>query len=251
MGNDLKDFYENKYLIERDKTSIETITYKRYPTNRYEAAIKYFSDNFKGGSILELGAGNGIITNSILKTNQNIDRYVASDLSGSRLEGIKSNIDDSRLELKEIDVENFDFTTIGKFDGIIMIALIEHLIDPLNTMKKIKAALKPDGFVYIDTPNIADYGARFKLLRGKFPSTASRAEGLITYDNQDVTLYDEGHLHYFTYKSLSGMLTKYAGFSKTEKYYYPVGRLIFGKAIHYNLARLYPELFSMLALVAK
>ncbi|MEA3480072.1 MAG: class I SAM-dependent methyltransferase [Bacteroidota bacterium] len=251
MENDLKNFYENKYVIEKDKTNIETISYKKYPINRYEAGIKYFSDNFKGGSILELGAGNGIITNSILKANKNIDRYLASDLSSNRLNGIKKNIEDSRLEVKQIEVESFDFATIGQFDAIIMIALIEHFIDPLNTMRRVKEALKPGGFIYIDTPNIADYGARFKLLRGKFPSTGSKSEGLLTYDNQNVTLHDEGHLHYFTYRSLSRMLINYSGFSKTEKYYYPVGRLFFGKAIHYKLAKFYPELFSALALIAK
>jgi len=251
MENDLKNFYENKYSLEKDKASVKTISYKKYPTNRYEAGIKYFSDHFKGGSILELGAGNGIITNSILKSNANIDSYLASDLSSNRLEGIKKTIRDSRLEVKQIEVESFDFTSIGPFDSIIMIALIEHLVDPLNTMRRIREALKPNGFIYIDTPNIADYGARFKLLKGKFPSTGSKNEGLLTYDNQNVTLRDEGHLHYFTYRSLSKMLTTYGGFTETEKYYYPVGRLILGKAIHYKLAKVYPELFSALALIAR
>lgn len=126
MENDLKNFYENKYSLEKDSAGIEIIDYKKYPTNRYEALIKYISDNFKGDSIMELGAGNGNITNSILKSNTSIDRYMASDLSSKRLEGIKKNIQDSRLEVKEIEVESFDFTTIGQFDAIIMIALIEH-----------------------------------------------------------------------------------------------------------------------------
>ena len=201
MDNDLKKYYENKYIEDKNIKNIEIISYKKYPINRIEACIKYFTDNFKGGTILELGAGSGSIAKSILNSNNKVTKYLAVDLSNNRLQAIKNGITDSRLEVREINVENFDFDSIEKFDAIIMVALIEHLIDPIRTMRKIKGALKPNGFVYIDTPNIADYGSRFKLLRGKFPSTASKNEGLTTYDNQDVTMFDEGHLHYFTYYS--------------------------------------------------
>ena len=95
-----------------------------------------------------------------------------------------------------------------------MVALIEHLIDPLNTMKKISSLLTKDGFCFIMTPNIAKYTQRLKLLSGRFPSTESIEEGLITYGGQPVTLHEEGHLHYFTFKSLSRMLTERCGFDK-------------------------------------
>ncbi len=248
--NDLKNFYETKYEEEVNLNFLEIIPLQKFPTNRFEACIKYFSEKFKGGKILELASGNGQMANTLLKNNKNITHFLATDLSDHRLQAIKNNISDPRLEVKNMNVEEFNAEEIEKFDAIIMVALIEHLIDPLNTMKKILTLLKPGGMIYIDTPNIADYGCRFKLLKGKFPSTASKNEGLITYDNKKVSLFDEGHLHYFTYNSLATMLTQHCGFSKTEKYYYPVGKLYFGKAFHYKLAKWKPELFSPLALVA-
>ena len=99
--------------------------------------------------------------------------------------------------------------------------------------------------------DIAKYDSRFKLLRGKFPSTASKNEGLTTYYNQPVDLYDEGHLHYFTFRSLSLLLTERCGFSKVEKLGYDCGgRIPLGKTIHNQLALLKPELFSELAIIA-
>ncbi len=248
----LIEHYDDKYSHEKNNKHLEFISYKKYPINRFEACIKYFVDNFtKRGTILELGAGSGNVADSILKQVENIDKYIISDFSVNRLEGIKYSINDKRMVIKRIDVEEFDFNNIEKVDAVIMIALIEHLIDPIGTMKKIKSVLKPNGFVYIDTPNIAEYGSRFKLLTGRFPSTASKKEGNLTYNNEPVTLFDEGHLHYFTYKSLSKMLINYCGYEKTEKYYQMVGRKFLGKRIHNQFAKIWPEMFSSLILIAR
>jgi len=252
MKEALIKHYEEKYSEERAAGSMGIIPYQRYPVNRSEACVKYFSDNFqKEGTIIELGAGNGIVANSILKQNEKIRKYIISDLSENRLKGVKNSIKDDRLYIKRIDAEAFGFESIEKVDAVIMIALIEHLIDPLGTMKRIKSVLKPGGFVYIDTPNIADYGARFKLLTGRFPSTASKKEGNLRYDNSPVTLFDEGHLHYFTYSSLSEMLIRYCGFKKTTKYFQMIGKRFLGRRIHHQLARIWPEMFSSLILIAE
>jgi len=252
MKEGLIKHYEEKYEEERSAESIGFIPYRKYPVNRSEACVKYFTDNFqKEGTVLELGAGNGMVAKSILKQNEKIRKYLISDLSENRLEGLRKSIQDDRLYIKRIDVEDFNFDTIEKVDAVIMIALIEHLVDPLGAMKRIRGALKPGGFVYIDTPNIADYGARFKLLTGRFPSTASKKEGNMRYDNTPVTLYDEGHLHYFTYRSLSEMLVRYCGFTKTSKYYQMIGKRYLGKHIHHQLAKMWPEMFSSLILIAE
>jgi SAM-dependent methyltransferase len=154
------------------------------------------------------------------------------------------------LAPSRIDAENVPDSQARKYDAVIMVALIEHLIDPMGAMTRIRKALKPGGFVYIDTPNIVRYTQRLKLLAGKFPSTASRNEGLTTYYGEPADLYDEGHLHYFTYRSLSLMLTERCNFSKIVKLGYPGGKIVLGKHIHGLLATVWPELFSELAIVA-
>jgi len=251
MAKDLvKSFYEKKYSIEESGISIELVNKTDFPTTRFEAALKFIPLHFTGGSILELGAGNGIVANALLNTNIEINSYTLGDLSLSRVFGLKRNLSDSRVKILEIDAEHISDEVSEKYDLIIMIALIEHLIDPLRAMQNIRKLLKPNGFVYLDTPNVAHYSRRAKLLLGKFPSTASKNEGLTTYNGKPVDLHDEGHLHYFTYRSLSLMLTERCGFSKITKLYYPCGSMPLGKHMHSHLAKIKPELFSEIAILA-
>lgn len=245
----LRDHYERKYTSDVN-SSIESIQTVRIPRTRFEAVANFFPKYFKGGDILELGAGNGMVAKCILDSDLYITSYTASEISSPRLEGLRKNINDDRLFVINVNADTFSENNLGRYDAIIMIALIEHLIDPLGTMRKIKQLLKPGGFVYIDTPNIAKYTRRIKLLFGKFPSTASRNEGLATYSNEPVDLYDEGHLHYFTYRSLTLMLTERCGYSHVIKLGYPDGRVLIDDNINNFLATNWPEMFSELVILA-
>jgi hypothetical protein len=97
---------------------------------------------------------------------------------------------------------------------------------------------------------VAKYTRRVKLLFGRFPSTASRNEGLITYEGQPVDLHDEGHLHYFTHRSLRLLLTQRCGFSRVQALPYFTGGRLLGRTGDHALARLCPGLFSEVCLVA-
>lgn len=246
----LQEHYDRKYSHENTQTSIEPIAKSKIPINRYEAVVKYFPKYFKGGKIIELGAGNGNVAKAFLESEMPITKYTLCDLSPSRISGLRRNIADKRISIMVMDAERIPKSQHGKYDAVIMIALIEHLIDPLGSMQKIKKLLKPGGFVYIDTPNIAKFTRKITLLLGRFPSTASKNEGLTTYSNEPSDLYDEGHLHYFTYRSLSLMLMQRCGFSKVVKLGYPCGKMPLGKYAHHYLATIWPEMFSELAIIA-
>jgi 2-polyprenyl-3-methyl-5-hydroxy-6-metoxy-1,4-benzoquinol methylase len=250
VNNALKDHYEKKYEKEKEAVDIEQFIESRYTVTRFEAILKLFPKYFKGGDVLELGAGSGIIAKMLLSSELPISSYTLSDISENRLHNIKDNLNDHRVDVKIIDAEKPPEDQNNKYDSILMIALIEHLIDPLNSMQRIRELLKPNGFVLLFTPNIAKYTRRIKLLTGSFPSTASVNEGLTTYSGMPADLHDEGHLHYFTYRSLSLMLTERCNFSKTVKLSYPHGKVVFGKYIDKKLAKLWPELFSDVLLIA-
>lgn len=249
--NTLKKHYEEKYGHETDDLlTVEPIPTIGMPTNRFEVVAKFFPKFFKKGAILEIGAGNGSVAMTFLKANMKVSSYTVSDLSAARVEGIRNRLKDNRVSVLELDAEKILESEYGKYNAIIMIALIEHLVDPLHAMAQIKKLLKPGGFIYIDTPNIAKYIRSIKLLFGQFPSTASKNEGLATYFGEPVSLHEEGHLHYFTYRSLSLMLTQRCGYSKIEKLGYHCGNTILGKAIPGLAANMWPEMFSELVVVA-
>jgi SAM-dependent methyltransferase len=246
----LKEHYERKYAHEQNAHSIESIEQVKIPTDRLQAAVKFLPKFFHGGDVLEIGAGTGSVAKACLNSDMPIDSYTLGDISLPRVEGIRKNLSDSRLLALELDAEEIPTSEHGKYDAVIMIALVEHLVDPIRAMTQVRKLLKPQGFVYLDTPNIAKYTQRLKLLRGRFPSTGSTNEGLLTFGGQPTDLHDEGHLHYFTYRSLSLMLTQRCGFSEVRKLAYPGGRIPLGKKVHNSLAKKWPEMFSELALVA-
>ena len=249
----LSRHYDTKYRSEASAYSDEIVPYESYPSNRFDSCINSFLSRFHGGDILELGAGSGLVARSLIARGLEFNTYTLTELSDVRLKGLLQNLADPRIRVLKLDAESIPDDLFGAYDAVIMLALIEHLIDPLGTMQRVRNLLKPGGFVFIETPNIAKFTRRAKLLLGRFPSTASRNEGLTTYEGSQVDLYDEGHLHYFTFRSLSLMLIERCGFSRVERLGYfvgPNGRRIFGHKLGFTLARVWPELFSEIVVVA-
>lgn len=214
----------------------EKIAVSGWPRNRYEAAVYWGKGE---GRALEIGAGAGQV---LVSLSEYYDEYVATELSTERVEqlrkffGAKANLKVIKDDIEEgkLDIPQ------EYFDTIIMVAIIEHLIDPLSVVEYCHSLLRPGGRLLIFTPNIAKWTRRIKMLFGRFPSTASRNEGFVTYEGEPTDLYDEGHLHYFTFRSLKKLLVERAGFKEVE--YCGHGRTFF--------PRILPGLFSECFLIA-
>lgn len=249
----LERHYEEKYAGEGANGSARVIAPTAHPTDRYQACLHHLPRLLRGRvpRILELAAGQGLVARSLLAAGLHVESYTVSERSEVRLEGLaRSFATDPRVRVARIDAEQIGEGERGGYDAVVMVALIEHLLDPLRAMQGVRRLLAPGGFVYLDTPNVAKYTRRAKLLLGRFPSTASRDEGLTTYDGRPVDLHDEGHLHYFTFRSLSRMLVTRCGFARIEKLPYFVGRSLLGRRGDTRLARLWPAMFSELCVAA-
>lgn len=240
-----------KHYTEKYENAIEPklIEIKDIPTNRLEAAIKFITEYFQKGSILEIGAGNGDIAYSLQHHDLKFDKYYLNEISESRKKLLQKYFNNDKFEIVDFNIENGNNFN-NKVDAIIMIALIEHLIDPITALENCYNLLNDGGFIYIDTPNIATYYRRKQLLFGKFPSTASLQEGTITFEGKPVDLFDEGHLHYFTYRSLTTIL-KRVGFKEIIWLGYCNSKQILGKKIMFRLAKKFPTMFSDVVIIAK
>jgi len=236
MSNtNLVNHYDNKYRgTLEDK--IQEIKVTSVPKNRFEMTVACGVKN-SGGRYLEIGAGSGGTLYTLLNY---YDELVATELSPVRTQVLNKIFGDSKTEDKiriicnNIETDSLEYPD-KYFNTIVMNAVIEHLFDPIAVINKLYRLTSDGGRLIIGTPNIAKYTRRIKLLLGYFPSTASTAEGLICYDEHTPTdLYDEGHLHYFTYRSLGKILIERAGFKKIEF-------LGFGIPV---LSKIWPELFS-------
>jgi ubiquinone/menaquinone biosynthesis C-methylase UbiE len=248
--HELADHYNRKYSKKCCGNSEKVLPEITYPHDRFQAVCHFFPKYFKGSNIIEFGAGDGIVARTLVKKDLSFGRYIVSELSEVRIQHLQSTFDDPKIQIAQVDVENLNPEWPDRpIDAVIMVALIEHLVDPIRALTNVYKILKPGGFVYIDTPNIAKYSRRIKLFLGRFPSTASKNEGLTTYDGHPVDLFDEGHFHYFTYRSLEQLLIKFCGFARVKRLGYFQGKLI-SSTVDNFLARSWPSLFSELSLIA-
>jgi len=240
----LEDFYNDKYKGQVRKNNIVSVV--KNPKDRFEMAV-LIAKNY-GGKYLEIGAGSGIVAATVQK---NYRKMVLTEMSDIRVKKLREFFgSNNKISVVHHDIEK-DFLDYNDnyFDLVIILAVVEHLIDPINALKKIYSKLNKDGVFILDTPNIAKWTNRIKLLFGRFPSTASTDEGLLCYDKETPTkLYDEGHLHYFTFRSMSKLLTDFVGFRKIK--YYGYGSLKTTKTPFF-LAKSLPKLFSDVFIVAE
>lgn len=242
----LMKHYNNKYS-QSSYTQVRSYTVVNYPSTRFEMAVKILN-NIKGGNYLEIGAGDGAIALTVFNNFESLTLIEISEHRKEELTKLFNSKRNVRIINTNLDYERLPYPD-ETFDVVVMIAVIEHLIDPIRACQEIFRVLKHDGILIIDTPNIAKITRRIKLLFGYFPSTASINEGLLMYDKRNKTdLFDEGHLHYFTFRSLEKMLKERCGFNKFERFGYGNFKTM---KIPYVFAKIYPSLFSEIFLVAK
>lgn len=106
---------------------------------------------------------------------------------------VVGNMDDDAL-WEQLDDETFDAILFGD--------ILEHLRDPLHSLRSSMQHLRASGTVVISVPNIAHADVKIALIKGAFPY---RETGLL----------DRTHIHFFTKESLLELL-KQAGLIVTE-----------------------------------
>lgn len=116
-----------------------------------------------------------------------------------------------------MDILQNDFKGLGRFDVILLMAVVEHLNgSPEGLLGKIRNIIKPNGFIYLDVPNIAEFTKRIMLLTGRSPLPAYRA-----FYESDYPFM--GHNREMTIAEVSYMLDR-SGFAvemlKCDDYYY-------------------------------
>lgn len=180
---------------------------------------KILSDDLTNKKILEIGCATGYFGKRLINRGALVYGIDISPEAISKAKKVLTHAITLDLEIDKIPYnENY-------FDLIIAAEVLEHLFAPKELLKKVHKLLKPKGELIISTPNILYWGNRIKFLRGKF--------------NYELTgIFDEGHIHFFSYGSLKKELDE-AGFKIYRESNYYIGNNIF-KFIKDK----YPGLFS-------
>ena len=148
----------------------------------------------EANDILEIGCAAGMTGN---KLKQKTGVYVAGvELDHKAALEAKKVLD----EVIEGNIETLELPFIEKrFDCILFADVLEHLIDPLDVLKKTRKFLKTDGTVIASIPNVQYLGVVHQLVEGNW-----------TY--QDEGILDRTHLRFFTYHEIIKMFDE-AGYT--------------------------------------
>lgn len=113
---------------------------------------------------IELGCGSGFLTERLAKIFA--DLYVLEpsqrnlDLMSNRVKLPKEKVIKSLLE---------DFETENKFNEVIFLNILEHVEDPIESLKKVEQLLSDEGRVYISVPNCMSLNRRAGFKMGLLP----------------------------------------------------------------------------------
>jgi SAM-dependent methyltransferase len=203
---------------------MKDVSRNRWPRDRVEAIVFV---EIRGETVLDVGCGNGHL---LYQLRERFSRLMGLEFSPQRLEQARVNLASFPLLPVLGSAEDMSSIDSESVDCVVSADTIEHVPDVYAASAEMYRVLRPSGLLVINTPNIAFVKKRLRLLAGRFPSTSQPNEGL----GSDI-LFDGGHLHYFTYRSLSLLLER-AGFEI-------VSRIGFGKLG--SLHNLYPPLMSV------
>lgn len=210
----MRDKYDRFYAATLIKEHIPIIIVRGWPKNRFEAIVAQGGD---GGRLLDIGCGSGHL---LYQFRESFENLIGLEYSPHRLELAKVNFEGLPFTPICGSAEDLSAIDSNSIDQIISADTIEHIPDVYKATQEMYRVLRPNGRLIINTPNIAFIKKRLRLLAGRFPSTSQPNEGI-----SDDILFDGGHLHYFTFRSLRLVLTKVDFKIEKECGYGPLGRI--------------------------
>lgn len=168
-------------------TSPAEVGYTAKPAHYFAGARADFVEDLPDSSsaaILEIGCGSGS-TGSLAIIRGKCARYCGIELNSQAASA-------AALELHEVvhgNVETIELPWAPEqFDALIMSEVLEHLVDPWSTLRKLHPLLKPGALVIAGSPNVAHYRVIVMLLQGDWQLKESG-------------LMDRTHLRWFTPKT--------------------------------------------------
>lgn len=144
-----------------------------------------------GSFVLDIGAADGSVARRLLER-------------GCRVVGVEVEPEAAREAERFCeqvivgDVEALDLSAAvdgARFHVVLLLDVLEHLHEPLATLKAAADLLKPGGRMILSVPNVTHAAVRLQLLSGRFTYT-------------DTGLLDRTHLHFFDRQGLEQLLAE-------------------------------------------
>ena len=141
---------------------------------------------------LDVGCGDGA-TGEILKIKYGVKVVVGIEANKEHAKKAETKIDKVIANNAE-DAHALPFHS-NQFDLIVMADILEHFVDPWNTLARYRDFLKPNGVLLASIPNIQHWRTVMNLLRGEWQ-----------YTNWGTL--DRTHLRFFTKSSIKDLFNQ-------------------------------------------
>ena len=163
------------------------LKYESHFRNIFEKRFKLISKYKNSGRVLEIGASSGTMLDLFLKHGW--ITYGVEPSGAGKFAKAKGH----RILRNEFEKANLK---ANFFDVVILNHTLEHMMNPLSVLRKVRRILKKGGVVYIDVPNFASFSAIVSREWWKY-------------------LLPSEHIHHFTNRSLLKIINK-AGLRKVK-----------------------------------
>jgi len=140
--------------------------------------------------ILDIGCYTGVLLSRLRQATDGSSRYYGADLD-DKLEKEFGFIDFIKCDLNEKELDKV-FKN-NSFDVVILADILEHLVDPWESLLNVKKILKPGAKIAVSLPNSGHWFFRLKVLFGQ-----------IDYSSNG--LFDRTHLRFFTKKTAQELI---------------------------------------------
>ena len=108
----------------------------------------------KGSSILDVGCDIGLTVKSLEENGYYSEGVEVSSISA------KIAKEKAGITVHNMQLENYQSDI--KFDGVLLLDVLEHLYDPIKVLTECNNHIKQGGYIFIHAPNHGGISARFK-----------------------------------------------------------------------------------------
>lgn len=145
-----------------------------------------------GSKVLDVGCSSGYFDEILINDkNCTVDGVELDKADADRASKICRSVVVGNIEDDQFPIDSLE----GKYDYILFIDVLEHLLDPSAALRKVSKLLNENGKIVFSIPNMANSSVRLQLLQGNF-------------DYESEGLLDETHLHYYTAHTIDLMVKK-------------------------------------------
>lgn len=153
--------------------------------------LEAFAAEGGGRSVVDVGDGEGLLARPLQERGYSVTCVaLPGSVSATMPAGVQVVQANLNRELPALE-QGLDYALCGD--------VLEHLVDPEETLRWLGAALAPDGRLVASLPNSAHWFVRLNVLMGRFPE-------------DDKGLFDRTHLHFYAWSNWKALLER-SGFT--------------------------------------